>query len=162
PSGVATSTANCTRSMSSKAAAPPATASATSSTPSRCISLTARPADDLRPVAIWLLCCCGMIFAMVVVGGITRLTLSGLSITEWQPVTGILPPLSAADWAGEFAKYQQIPQYRLVNSGMSLDQFKTIYWWEYAHRLWGRLIGLAYVLPLLYFALRRRPPQRLV
>ena len=117
---------------------------------------------DLRPVAIWLLFCCGMIFVMVVIGGITRLTLSGLSITEWEPVVGILPPLSPAAWATEFAKYQHIPQYRLVNYGMSLDQFKTIYLWEYSHRVWGRLIGFAYALPLLYFVLRRRLPRRLL
>src|SRR5436190_8710423 len=98
-----------------------------------------RAAPALRPVAVWLLCCCAMIFVMVVLGGITRLTLSGLSITEWQPVEGVLPPLSPADWAAEFAKYQQIPQYRLVTDGMSLDRFKTIYLWEYSHRLWGRL-----------------------
>src|SRR5712692_2045736 len=124
--------------------------------------LAVDPPGDPRPVAIWLFCCCAMIFAMVVLGGITRLTLSGLSITEWQPVSGILPPLSSADWAAEFVKYQQIPQYRLVNSGMSLDAFKTIYLWEYAHRLLGRLIGLAYALPFLYFVLRRRLPRHLL
>src|SRR5579863_3491783 len=117
---------------------------------------------SLRPIAAWLLCCCAMIFVMVVVGGITRLTLSGLSITEWQPVTGILPPLSPAAWAGEFEKYRHIPQYRLINSGMSLDQFKTIYLWEYVHRLWGRLIGFAYALPFVYFLMRRRLPRRLL
>src|SRR6202047_5578931 len=84
---------------------------------------------SLRPIALWLLCCCGMIFVMVVIGGITRLTLSGLSITEWQPVTGILPPLSATAWTAEFEKYQHIPQYRLLNPGMSLDAFKTIFLW---------------------------------
>jgi heme a synthase len=115
-----------------------------------------------RPIAIWLLVCCFMIFVMVVIGGITRLTLSGLSITEWEPVTGILPPLSAAAWETEFAKYQHIPQYRLVNYGMSLDQFKTIYLWEYVHRLWGRLIGFAYALPFFYFVLRRRMPRPLL
>ena len=115
-----------------------------------------------RPIAIWLLLCCFMIFVMVVIGGITRLTLSGLSITEWQPVVGILPPLSPAAWAAEFAKYQHIPQYRLVNYGMSLDQFKTIYLWEYVHRLWGRLIGFAYALPFLYFLLRRHLPRALL
>jgi len=99
---------------------------------------------------------------MVVVGGITRLTLSGLSITEWKPVSGILPPLSAADWASEFEKYRQIPQYRLLNSGMSLAEFKTIYFWEYAHRLLGRLIGIAYAVPLLWFLLRRSLPRRLI
>ena len=103
-----------------------------------------------------------MIFVMVVIGGITRLTLSGLSITEWQPVTGILPPLSTAAWAAEFEKYQQIPQYRLLNHGMSLAEFQTIYWWEYVHRLWGRLIGFAYAVPFLYFWLRGRLPRRLL
>ena len=102
-----------------------------------------------------------MIFLMVVIGGITRLTLSGLSITEWQPVTGILPPLSAGDWAAEFEKYRQIPQYRLINAGMSLADFQTIYWWEYVHRLWGRLIGVMYLLPFLYFFVRGRIPRRL-
>ena len=103
-----------------------------------------------------------MIFAMVVIGGITRLTLSGLSITEWQPVTGILPPLSDAAWTTEFEKYQAIPQYRQLNLGMTLAEFKSIYFWEYLHRLWGRLIGFAYALPLLYFILRRQVPRRLV
>ena len=102
-----------------------------------------------------------MILAMVVIGGVTRLTLSGLSITEWQPVTGIIPPLSAAAWAAEFEKYQHIPQYRLMNAGMSLADFQTIYWWEYVHRLWGRLIGLVYLVPFLYFVARGRIPRRL-
>jgi len=115
----------------------------------------------LRAVAVWLLCCCAMIFAMVVIGGITRLTVSGLSITEWQPVTGILPPLSATAWAAEFEKYQHIPQYRLINAGMRLADFQTIYWWEYVHRLWGRLIGFAYAVPFLYFLIRGRIPRRL-
>jgi heme a synthase len=118
--------------------------------------------SDRRPIAGWLLLCCAMIFVMVVIGGITRLTLSGLSITEWQPVTGILPPLSPAAWAAEFEKYRHIPQYRLVNYGMSLDQFKTIYLWEYVHRLWGRLIGFAYALPFFYFVARGRLPRRLL
>ena len=118
-------------------------------------------APNLRPVAVWLLCCCALIFAMVVIGGVTRLTLSGLSITEWQPVTGAMPPLSEAAWAAEFTKYRQTPQYRLMNSGMSLAEFKTIYWWEYVHRLWGRLIGVAYFLPFVYFLARRRIPRRL-
>jgi len=114
-----------------------------------------------RPVAIWLLACCAMIFAMVVIGGITRLTWSGLSITEWQPVTGIVPPLSAADWQAEFAKYRQTSQYKLLNAGMSLADFKTIYAWEYLHRLWGRLIGFVYLLPFLYFLVRQQIPRRL-
>jgi len=122
---------------------------------------TAAPAGGRpeRAIARWLLLCCGMIFVMVVLGGITRLTLSGLSITEWQPVSGVLPPLSAADWAVEFEKYRQIPQYKLINEGMTLADFKTIYWWEYVHRLWGRLIGVAYALPFLYFLLPAAPPK---
>jgi cytochrome c oxidase assembly protein subunit 15 len=103
-----------------------------------------------------------MIFLMVVIGGLTRLTLSGLSITEWEPVSGVVPPLSGADWTAEFAKYQQIPQYKLINAGMTLAQFKTIFWWEYTHRLWGRLIGFVYLLPFLYFLIRRQIPRRLV
>jgi len=121
----------------------------------------AAAASSSRAVAAWLFVCCGMIFLMVVIGGITRLTLSGLSITEWQPVTGVLPPLSAAAWAAEFEKYQQIPQYRLVNHGMSLAEFQTIYWWEYVHRLWGRLIGFAYAVPFVYFLARGRISRRL-
>src|SRR5579872_2220554 len=116
---------------------------------------------SLRPVAIWLLVCCAMIFAMVVIGGVTRLTWSGLSITEWQPVTGAIPPLSAADWQAEFATSQQTSQYKLLNTGMSLGDFKTIFLWEYLHRLWGRLIGFVYLLPFLYFLVRGRIPRRL-
>jgi len=115
-----------------------------------------------RAIAYWLLFCCGMIFAMLVIGGVTRLTLSGLSITEWQLVTGMVPPLSDAAWTAEFEKYQSIPQYRLLNYGMSLGEFKSIYLWEYLHRLWGRLIGVAYALPLIYFLVRRQVPRRLV
>jgi len=115
----------------------------------------------LGAVAAWLFACCALIFLMVVIGGITRLTLSGLSITEWKPVVGVLPPLSAADWAAEFAKYKQIPQYRLVHYAMSLDEFKTIYFWEYLHRLLGRLIGVAYSVPLVWFFLRRQLPRSL-
>jgi heme a synthase len=118
-------------------------------------------ARSTRSVAIWLLVCCAMIFLMVVIGGVTRLTWSGLSITEWQPVTGIVPPLSAADWQAEFAKYQQTSQYKLLNAGMSLADFKTIFLWEYVHRLWGRLIGFVYLLPFLYFLVRGRIPRRL-
>jgi cytochrome c oxidase assembly protein subunit 15 len=112
-------------------------------------------------VAAWLFFCCGLIFLMVVVGGITRLTLSGLSITEWKPVIGIVPPLSAADWASEFARYQQIPEYRAIHFAMSLDEFKSIYYWEYLHRLLGRLIGVAFAAPFIWFLARRRLPRRL-
>jgi len=122
------------------------------------------PAAEDRPLAVaaWLFVCCALIFLMVVVGGITRLTLSGLSITEWQPVVGILPPVSAADWAAEFAKYQQIPEYRLVHFTMTLDEFKSIYWWEYAHRLLGRLIGVAFAGPFVWFLARRRLSRPMV
>jgi heme a synthase len=115
-----------------------------------------------RAVAYWLLFCCGMIFVMVMLGGVTRLTLSGLSITEWRPVTGALPPLSHAAWLAEFEKYRQIPQYKLLNAGMSLADFQYIYWWEYAHRLWGRLIGVAYAVPFVWFVVRRQVPRRLL
>ena len=121
----------------------------------------AAAAVGLRPVAAWLFFCCGLIFLMVVVGGITRLTLSGLSITEWKPVIGIVPPLSAADWAAEFARYQQIPEYRAVHFAMGLDEFKSIYYWEYLHRLLGRLIGVAFAVPFIWFLARQRLPRRL-
>src|ERR1700677_5115489 len=98
-----------------------------------------------QAVAVWLVAVAVIVFAMVIVGGATRLTGSGLSITEWRPVTGVIPPVSQAAWAAEFAKYQHIPQYKLVNLGMSLGQFKTLYWWEWAHRLLGRLVGLVFV-----------------
>jgi cytochrome c oxidase assembly protein subunit 15 len=114
-----------------------------------------------EPVAVWLFLCCALIFAMVVVGGVTRLTLSGLSITEWKPVMGIVPPLTDGQWAAEFARYQEIPEYRLVHYGMTIAEFKGIYFWEYAHRLLGRLIGLAFALPLLWFVWRGRLPRRL-
>jgi cytochrome c oxidase assembly protein subunit 15 len=129
---------------------------------SQIVAADAGPRDHLGPVAVWLFVCCVLIFFMVVVGGITRLTLSGLSITEWQPVVGIVPPLSAADWVAEFAKYQLIPEYRLVHYGMTLDEFKSIYWWEYAHRLLGRLIGIAFAGPFVWFLVRGKLPRRLV
>ena len=99
---------------------------------------------------------------MVAVGGVTRLTLSGLSITEWKPVIGVVPPLSEADWAAEFAKYRQIPEYRAIHPGMTLAEFKDIFYWEYAHRLLGRLIGVVFTAPFLWFLVRRRLPRRLV
>jgi cytochrome c oxidase assembly protein subunit 15 len=111
-----------------------------------------------RAVAAWLFACCILVFAMVVVGGVTRLTHAGLSITEWQPIVGSVPPLSQADWDAAFAKYQATPEYREVNRGMTLDAFKRIYWWEYGHRLLGRLIGVAFLLPFLWFLVRRRIP----
>ena len=108
-----------------------------------------------RRIAAWLITCCALAFAMVVLGGITRLTHSGLSIVEWQPIVGTLPPLTSADWQELFLKYQQTPEYQKVNPGMSLAGFKGIFWLEYFHRLLGRLIGAAFVVPFLYFLWRR-------
>ena len=118
--------------------------------------------DQNRAVAIWLFACAALVFVMVVVGGITRLTGSGLSITEWKPIMGALPPMNAADWNEAFEKYRAIPQYREVNAGMSLAEFEGIFWWEWAHRLLGRLIGAAYALPFAIFLILRQIPRRLV
>ncbi len=107
-------------------------------------------------VAAWLLLCCALVFAMVVVGGVTRLTHSGLSIVEWQPILGTLPPLSDTQWLEAFDKYKLTPEYRKVNHGMNLNEFKSIFWWEYFHRLLGRLIGFVFLLPLLWFWWRGR------
>jgi len=117
------------------------------------------PRPGRRAVGWWLVAVASLIAAMVVVGGLTRLTGSGLSITEWHPVTGVVPPLSDAAWQSEFAKYQLIPQYWLENRGMSLADFKAIYWWEWTHRLLGRLIGFVFLLPFLYFVAMRAIPR---
>lgn len=115
---------------------------------------SSRTAAAERAIAWWLIVCCAMIFLMVAIGGVTRLTESGLSITEWQPIEGVLPPLSDAQWNDAFARYQAIPQYQAIHADMSLADFKNIYFWEYLHRLWARLIGVVFVLPFLYFLLR--------
>lgn len=112
--------------------------------------------DHRRAIRVWLYAVAAMVLAMVLVGGATRLTESGLSITEWQPVVGVLPPINEAQWLAEFHKYQAIPQYHELNRGMSLDAFKTIFWWEWTHRLIGRLIGVVFLLPLLWFLWRGR------
>jgi heme a synthase len=111
----------------------------------------AQSTSQHRAIRIWLVAVAGLIFSMVIVGGATRVTESGLSIVEWKPITGVVPPRTAAQWQSEFDKYQATPQYRLMNLTMSLKEFKTIYWWEWAHRLLGRLIGVAFLLPLLWF-----------
>ena len=111
-----------------------------------------------RPLVIWLALCCALVIAMVVVGGITRLTHSGLSITEWQPIVGTLPPLYASDWDDAFAKYRATPEFRDVNHAMTLADFKGIFWWEYFHRLLGRAIGIVFLVPYIVFAVRRRIP----
>jgi heme a synthase len=116
-----------------------------------------------RPLAIsnWLLAVAGMVFLMVVVGGITRLTESGLSITEWKPVSGAIPPLTHADWQHAFNLYKQTPEYLEINgpTGMTLSQFKFIFFWEWLHRLIGRLIGVVFAIPLIWFAVKRAVPK---
>jgi|CXWL01.1.fsa_nt_gi cytochrome c oxidase assembly protein subunit 15 len=116
---------------------------------------------DARAVGRWLLVCCGLLLALVMVGGATRLTESGLSIVDWRPVTGALPPLSDAAWQAEFTRYQDSPQYLKVNAGMSLSEFKLIFGFEYVHRLLARLLGLVFALPLLWFWVRGRVPVRM-
>ena len=106
-------------------------------------------------VSYWLLLTTILVSLMIFVGGLTRLTDSGLSITEWELLSGILPPLSLNDWKQLFFLYQQIPEYNLVNSSMALEQFKVIYWWEYIHRLLGRIVGLFYIIPLIYFTYKK-------
>ncbi len=109
-----------------------------------------------RPVALWLLVCCALVFLMVVLGGVTRLTGSGLSMVDWRPVTGLLPPLSADEWQQAFEMYQDSPEYRKVNAHMDVDDFKGIFWLEYLHRLLGRIIGIAFFVPFVVFAIRGR------
>ncbi|RZJ04406.1 MAG: heme A synthase [Brevundimonas sp.] len=115
-----------------------------------------------RATAIWLWTVAVLVFAMVVVGGVTRLTGSGLSITEWKPIMGALPPMDAAAWGEAFEKYKAIPQYAQVNAGMTLGEFKGIFFWEWFHRLLGRLIGVAFALPFIVLLVLRQVPRRLV
>lgn len=115
------------------------------------------PAQAAAPkVRLWLYAMAFLVFCMVIVGGATRLTDSGLSITEWRPLLGAIPPLNEADWLAAFEKYKLIPEYQIQNRGMALSEFKFIYWWEWAHRFLGRFIGVAFALPLIYFTLTRR------
>ena len=120
---------------------------------------TAREDRARRAARIWLWMLFGLVALMVAVGGLTRLTGSGLSITEWRPISGALPPLTAEDWAAEFDRYREIPQYQLLNQGMSLAEFQVIYWWEWGHRQLGRLVGLVWALGLLVLWLSRRLPR---
>ncbi|MCO5159511.1 MAG: COX15/CtaA family protein [Mesorhizobium sp.] len=115
-----------------------------------------RAAGSRRAVRIWLYLVLLVLFALFLVGGATRLTDSGLSITEWKPIHGVIPPLSDADWQEELEKYRQIPEYQQINKGMSLDEFKTIFWWEWAHRLLARGVGVVMALPLAFFWLTER------
>lgn len=122
--------------------------------------LNPKQAAALPYVRLWLFAAAFLVFAMVIVGGATRLTDSGLSITEWRPLLGIVPPLSEADWLVAFEKYKLIPEYGVVNKGMTLEEFKFIFWWEWAHRFLGRIIGAVYLLPFLFFAATGRLARR--
>ncbi|KAK9359183.1 cytochrome oxidase assembly protein-domain-containing protein [Lipomyces starkeyi] len=113
-----------------------------------------------KSVGYWLVGSAALVFGIVVLGGLTRLTESGLSITEWKPVTGSIPPLTLGDWEAQFEKYKESPEFKLLNSNMTLDEFKFIFFMEWAHRLWGRVIGLSFVLPGLYFILRKKTSPR--
>ena len=121
-----------------------------------------QPDQRSRAVALWLFVLAAMVLAMVVVGGATRLTHSGLSITQWKPVRGVIPPLNPSEWAQEFNAYKQIPQYKLLNPGMSLAAFKGIYWWEWTHRLLGRLVGAVFLFPFIWFLLRGQLNRSLI
>lgn len=114
---------------------------------------------DFNNVALWLLTIVFMVFLMVIVGGATRLTESGLSIVTWKPITGMFPPLSEADWLAEFSSYKESPQYKIENLGMSLEAFKGIFWWEWGHRLLGRMIGFVFLVPMLWFWVKNQIPQ---
>ena len=109
---------------------------------------------EQKSIAIWLLVCCAAIFAMIILGGVTRLTGSGLSMVQWEPIMGVLPPLSQAAWEETFLLYQQFPEYQLKNFAMSLGEFKSIFWFEYGHRLLGRSIGIIFLLPFLFFLVK--------
>jgi heme a synthase len=132
------------------------------SLPASAGSLSAEARSGVR---VWLLAVAALVFAMVLVGGATRLTESGLSITQWKPITGVIPPLDSADWQAEFDRYKQIPQFAMLNPDMTIDSFKTIFWWEWGHRLLARIVGAAFILPGLWFWMRgelRGPLRRQV
>ena len=130
------------------------------------LTATAGHAPLREPVSLairtWLYFLAALVVAMILVGGATRLTDSGLSITEWKPITGAIPPLGEAQWLAEFEKYKQIPEYHLINKGMSLAEFKLIFWWEWGHRLLGRLIGIAFFIPFVFFWIRKQIPTWLM
>jgi len=113
-----------------------------------------------RQIALWLFTVAGFVVLMVLVGGLTRLTDSGLSITEWAPISGALPPFTQADWLAEFEKYKEIPEYQLINLGMTMAEFKFIYWWEWGHRFLGRIVGLVFFVPFLVFLVQKKISRR--
>ena len=140
--------------------APAKTATAEPSSSSSSEKTSSFPDTSSKASAVWLIGSAVSVFGIVVWGGLTRLTESGLSITEWKPVTGTMPPRSEEDWEAEFAKYRASPEYARLNPNMNLDEFKKIYFMEWSHRLWGRFIGMSFVLPALYFVARRRVTKR--
>src|SRR5690349_7426178 len=115
-----------------------------------------------RAVALWLFACCALVFLLVVVGGITRLTHSGLSIIDWQPVVGTIPPLNDEQWEESFAKYRETPEFKQRNFDMTVEGYKRIFWWDYVHRLLGRIIGVAFLVPFLYFLWKKMIPEDMV
>jgi len=125
------------------------------------VAAVKRQNNNRRALKIWLLVVIAVLFGLVLVGGATRLTDSGLSITQWKPIHGVIPPLNAQEWQEEFDLYRQIPQYELVNKGMTVEEFKTIFWWEWAHRVLARAIGVVFGVPLLVFWLTGRVERRL-
>lgn len=126
------------------------------------MSSTSYVVDRLRPVRIWLYTMAALVLAMVMVGGMTRLMGSGLSITTWRPISGIIPPLTEADWLAEFAGYKLIPQYEVFNHWMTLEDFKGIFWWEWGHRFLGRILGFVFAIPFLIFLAQRRLTRDMV
>lgn len=125
-------------------------------------SQTQNPTKNNNAIIIWLITGCFLVFTMVVIGGITRLTGSGLSITEWNVITGSIPPLNDAQWQQEFAKYQASPQFQKINSHFDIHDFKSIYWWEFIHRLIGRVMGIAFLVPFIYFLIKKRISKELL
>ena len=109
-----------------------------------------------KQITIWLISACLLIFLMVIIGGVTRLTRSGLSMVEWHPISGALPPMNDSAWETEFGKYQQYPEYQKLNQGMTLSQFKFIFFWEYVHRLIGLLLGIFFIIPFAYFLIKKK------
>ena len=115
--------------------------------------------QNYQILGLWLMLCAAVVYLMIIVGGITRLTQSGLSMVEWAPIMGILPPIGEAAWLEVFNKYKAFPEYQKVNAGMSLADFKSIFWWEYGHRVLGRIIGLIYFVPLVFFMIKGMVPK---
>ena len=109
-----------------------------------------------KQITVWLLSACMLIFIMVIIGGITRLTHSGLSMVEWNPISGIIPPMTDSTWIEKFEKYQNFPEYKKLNQGMTLSQFKFIFYWEYIHRLFGRLLAVFFIIPFAYFIIKKK------